>query len=565
MFRQERFVVAGVLALVSAGCSQAPDLVESNRQAINPTEDQNQLAAKSFDESKDLPKESHPHITIHNSTAQLWTGFTFYYYFTVDTGKTPQIDSIDDNGADVGLEHVMGNQWRVRFACRGCSIDSGEDFPNPNGVDVRLRYTDGSAWNKSDDPSYAPYPMSNESQWRLLPYNTKIPIFDNNYHLVGGTEIIKNWPSDTPTTPTSVDLFEPLPTSFAFTVPAPAGSWTPTESVPDTLDLADIAKQTINNLTQSVDYESTDPAYHFKLFFTTDFRHNPPVQYFDPSSVTDLGKSMDPILTARLVSGSLDDADIERRLLKGYLYNYDNFTHEGGTAAMAYEGFAHHYFRSNNTNPVWKTLALQGAQNMVEDLIVPEGADYGYYSSDHAPNSWWSLDPWKDEILLMAYKQFGYAPALDAVGKHIRWARYESGSFSDDGAIQNVHESGTSHFHVGALSYLPFLDYGLLVKDQELIDWVKKSFDWARSSASGALQTIGFFPEFTQQSRGETCGTTDMIITGMRLSQAGIHDYWDNVDTWVRNHFAESHLNAEKAECIENWSRANYPEISYSF
>ena len=253
------------------------------------------------------------------------------------------------------------------------------------------------------------------------------------------------------------------------------------------------------------------------------------------------------------------DAGIERHILNRYLRRYQNYLDVQGSSARAYEGFIYQYFR--NDNPVWKTLVLQGAQTMVENLEVPEGADWGYWDNGEPWNSAWALDPWRDEVLLMTYKQFGYAPALDVVGKHIRWARYESGAFSDDGAIQNEHEHGSPHFHIGALHWLPFLEYGLLVKDQELIDWVRRSYEWARRE-SGVVTSIGYVPEFVyDDENSETCPMTDMILTGLRLSLAGMGDYWDDVDTWVRNHFAEAQLTASKAECMENWSRANYPTL----
>ena len=40
----------------------------------------------------------------------------------------------------------------------------------------------------------------------------------------------------------------------------------------------------------------------------------------------------------------------------------------------------------------------------------------------------------------------------------------------------------------------------------------------------------------------ETCGVADMIALAIRLSEAGIGDYWDHVDHYVRNHLVECQL-----------------------
>lgn len=565
MSTREKVCALAVLGTaLPIGCAQQPEDVKRTDLAIAPTRDTDQLQAKSCDQSRTSPTESRPRISIYNDTGEQWRGFTFYYYVKADAGKTPELDPIELNGTDAGIEHVMDDIWRVRFACRGCTIGAGEIFPNPDGIDVRLFNAEGGAWNKTNDPSYVAEDCLGEPGWEDLPVNGDIPIFDDNYHRVGGNEVIA-WPNDVEAPVVQNDFFSPLPASLQFQLPAPAGSWTASESVPDTLDLAFMAQESLNGMTQVVDYDETENEdLQFQLFFQTDWNHNPPVLNHEQESDDGLGKFLGPMVLSRLVSGTRQDTHIERHILNRYLRRYQDITSAGGTKARAYEGFIYHYFRDGN--PVWKTLVLQAAQTMVEELVVPDGADYGYYPSDYPSDSWRSLDPWKDEILLMAYKQLGYARALDAVGKHIRWARYESSAFSDDGAIQNTHERGNPHFHIGALHWQPFLEYAQLVKDQDLIDWVKRSFEWAKSSESGSEASFGYFPELAHnQENAETCPMTDMIIMGMRLSLAGVGDYWDDVDTWVRNHFAESQLTASKAECMENWSRANYPEVMMDY
>ena len=552
------FLCIAVSATPVASCN-APEPNEAKVQVSPLT---SPLTAHSYDAALSDETRSMPHISVENGSDEEWRGFTYYYYFTAEEDKTPVMEPTAHSGdeSDVVIEQIDGDLWRVKYDCRDCTVGAHETYPNLTGVGVELRYEDDSPWDKSDDPSFLAA--------TALSQNENIPVFDNNYHPVGGTDY-EDWPSFEEPEVCEENPFAPLPRSMRFRLPAPVGSHYTVENVPDTLDLAKMAADSLGGMLHVVDYEECsgdldDNSY--RLFFQTDWNHNPPVLVHEEKSDDGLGKFLGPITLSRLVSGVAgdDDAQIERRILSRYLQDYSNVIGAQGTGARAFEGFTYRYFRDHN--PIWKTLVLQAAQDMVEALVVPDDADFGYWESDADPNHADAQDPWREEVLLMAYKQFGFAPALGAVGKHIRWARYESGIFSDDGAFQGTHDRGDAHFHISALYWLPFLEYGLLVKDQELIDWVNRSYEWAKGSESGAVSEIGYFPELVHhQENGETCPITDMIIAGMRLSLAGVEDHWDDVDNWVRNHFAESQLTPDKAECMENWSHAEYPEVDTDY
>src|SRR5208283_3787860 len=86
----------------------------------------------------------------------------------------------------------------------------------------------------------------------------------------------------------------------------------------------------------------------------------------------------------------------------------------------------------------------------------------------------------------------------------------------------------------------------------ELVEYVQKGFEWAKDHQD-SLDLVGFFPTFldpslvrmVQQTPAgpvETCEIADMIALGVKLSQAGAGDYWDNVDRWLRNQFFENQL-----------------------
>ena len=130
----------------------------------------------------------------------------------------------------------------------------------------------------------------------------------------------------------------------------------------------------------------------------------------------------------------------------------------------------------------------------------------------------------------------------------------EGQSFADMGG------GGESHFHAHTLCLLNMLEYALPANDQTLQEFIKKSFEWARGQGERTLIKpstqlssaqyvsewhLGYFPEnlfATCHEQAESCEVADMIGIGLKLSASALGDYWDDVDRWIRNQFAENQL-----------------------
>ena len=110
------------------------------------------------------------------------------------------------------------------------------------------------------------------------------------------------------------------------------------------------------------------------------------------------------------------------------------------------------------------------------------------------------------------------------------------------------HEHGqfTGHFH-GNLAFLQsLLHFALAEEDPGLLQLVREGYEHARRH--GVIR-LGFMPGWIQPLMGrdpywsldqnEGCGVADMIVLAIGLTDAGLGDYWDDVDSMVRNHFAE--------------------------
>ena len=92
------------------------------------------------------------------------------------------------------------------------------------------------------------------------------------------------------------------------------------------------------------------------------------------------------------------------------------------------------------------------------------------------------------------------------------------------------------------MNLLSILEYGTAAEDPEAIQFADRGFKYAMSQGECLL---GFFGEWLNMSTPqtlETCTLADMIALAIKLTLAGTGDYWDMVDRWTRNLFAEGQL-----------------------
>jgi len=152
----------------------------------------------------------------------------------------------------------------------------------------------------------------------------------------------------------------------------------------------------------------------------------------------------------------------------------------------------------------------------------------------------------------------GYEPAFTFAKMHINYLRknfYDAdGSFfSEPGLAFEAHTA--SHLR----GVLAMEKYAEVSGDKALMEFVIRAFERAKFLGANFVYgtsdydivespgagLLGFFPEWTYSPVWQTCETdqvADMIYIALRLSEAGIADYWDDADRWIRNQFAENQL-----------------------
>jgi len=382
----------------------------------------------------------------------------------------------------------------------------------------------------------------------------------------------------------------------AASVPALQGEFYD-DFIPDTLDIAERSLLAVNGLTGPL-----DPACDYELYWVTKLIHNPPVMYHDWNDWCGY-KFWESLPLMRMVTGSNLNDEVDRVWLQvlmksigpdGLFYipmegrPWSKINTAWGPTVWRADGTTTHIddptvhqisnpfptgrvlsqviiYWHQSGDPMWKKIA-EGMIDRSLELMVDKG-DYGYIPTGYfEPNAKVSPDAEQPAPLtglesyarlIQAPAQFyrlsGYEPAKKLSLKMINNVRYHGIHFDADGKfigrefkgermLEDLERRNGEHFHAHTYALLSMLDYGLATGDQELLSFVKKSFEWARAECGHP--TVGFFWEWVKPDypTSESCGVADMVAIALKLSRGGVGDFWDDADRWIRNQFAGNQL-----------------------
>ena len=153
------------------------------------------------------------------------------------------------------------------------------------------------------------------------------------------------------------------------------------------------------------------------------------------------------------------------------------------------------------------------------------------------------------KALMQCYQMTGDEEALNCARKLVKFCLKPAlwSQETDDTSVP-PHEHGqfTGHFH-GNMGFLEaLLHFALNEKDLAISQLVREGYEHARRHG---VVRLGFMPGWIKPMMGrdiewsleqnEGCGVADTLILAIRLTDAGLGDYWDDVDSMVRNHFIE--------------------------
>lgn len=134
--------------------------------------DNNQLQVYIKDEGFHEKNIVKPRIYVKNVGKRPIHGFDLFYYFTVEPGKTPVVDSYYLPNGSVRIVNQGRGNYYLHFHFNGVNISPGAVFPGRDGFVVGLHYADWSKMNKNND-----YSNPGSSKWQVT-YRVDVKTFE---------------------------------------------------------------------------------------------------------------------------------------------------------------------------------------------------------------------------------------------------------------------------------------------------------------------------------------------------------------------------------------------------
>ena len=381
--------------------------------------------------------------------------------------------------------------------------------------------------------------------------------------------------------------------------------------VPDTLDIQERAELAVNGLTGPTDTEKD-----YMLYFRVHFNANPPMMSHSGSDICQV-KFMEALPLMRIIGGSDKNKQVDRVWMSsalrmigpdGLVYwpsfpwakKVDSWTEpcpEGEHYTLPLFcgrtiGAMTVYMLRDPQGP-WRKEIEKVVQAL--DKLAIHKKDYAYFPQGgflpdgfrpreaEIPTGIWSgLVGWTIQGLAQFYRASGYGPAKDLAAKLSRYLRYHGKYYGHNGEFlpnyaplepkqstsdKNIYpfipssDDPYTHFQHHTVPLLGMLDHALSTGDKDLAQFVRSSFDWAKKKGN---ITVGYFPENIDSNLyecSEICEVAGMIGLALKLSQAGLGDYWDDADRWIRNQFAEGQLRRSDWMYRMHWAGLIFPRM----
>ncbi len=374
-------------------------------------------------------------------------------------------------------------------------------------------------------------------------------------------------------------------------------------TVPDTLDLAERAHLGISHfldlISEENDYEMywgvqrwtyTQESSEFLRYrssrdwggmFNT---YNPPINIFQFSVLMACqAKAMEAMAMLRVMSGSQRKLEREAKMLEmmashigedGLHYvpqtsgrkpwlgpeEIRPYAHTHGQARMMRAMVAWYQYTGH---PAWKELIDRMVEGMDRQWVVHKD-DYayvpihGWITHEYFRSCYLKGRGWKDTaepadekhgeegslfchqghtpgVLANWYLLTGNKQALRLSGELVRfytkpkfWADSKGGDYP--GTVGAEHAHWTGHFH-GYINVLrATLEYAIATNDARLKAFVRDGYEWARQAGFSRIGLVG---------DAQGCGCGRLIGLATKLTYAGVGDYWEDVDQYIRNQGVE--------------------------
>jgi hypothetical protein len=375
----------------------------------------------------------------------------------------------------------------------------------------------------------------------------------------------------------------------------PQGDWIEA-TVPDSLDLAKHAEFSINVLTRNV-----EPNAAYSVYQGLQLAKQPRLTGLT-WNIT--GKNIRALPWMRTMSGSDFNLDVESNMMRamaqeisedGQIYApVDGDGVPKGASnplvnALVVLAMANWYERDGN--PDWKPLIAKLSDGLQRVALLAEDRAYYPLECGYRADGTWHYErragkqllpytppeePTSDQQGVEGAVKVKHARQVAALVKEyafsgrrepLEMARKLSRFILKPGMWPDTSSQGYSavehgifegHFHANTHTALMLLDLAIAANDERLKHILRESYDHGRRTG---IVRMGWFPAWTlpvadpnapwvagrrpqdHNSRTEGCSVADMLVLAVKLTDAGMGDYWDDVDHIVRNQLIVQQLN----------------------
>jgi hypothetical protein len=227
-------------------------------------------------------------------------------------------------------------------------------------------------------------------------------------------------------------------------------------------------------------------------------------------------------------------------------------------------------------DPVWKDLIDRMVDGMDRTLVVHK-EDYAYFpvhgwiGYEYFRSCYLKGRGWKDiaepetekigeegslfnhqghipDALATWYQLTGNKQALRLSAELVRfltkpkfWADWKGGEYPGVVGTEHAHWAGHWHGHMNTLRAI--LCYAIATNDSRLKGFVRDGYEWARQAG---FARIGLFGD------GQGCASGRVLSLAIKLTYAGIGDYWEDVDQYIRNHGVEMQITPEDVSHLQS-------------
>ena len=193
----------------------------------------------------------------------------------------------------------------------------------------------------------------------------------------------------------------------------------------------------------------------------------------------------------------------------------------------------------------WKELGEGIVDGLIEHAVERE--DYAYFpkgicgvnefpdGNEPPPEKWTGgASAWICMGLSVFFRSTEYGPAMVLAGKLARFVRYHGHLLDSEGQFIGENAwGGPPHFHMHTGQLLGLLQYAMIAGDWELIQFVRKGFEFAKTKMDSTL--LGYTPEYIDNPKetdfspelaeylggpqtSEPCGEADMVALAIKLT-----------------------------------------------